>query len=394
MEHALRHGLVGENLRDGDSLLVSVEVPMNDDDCARKIEDSFHGVELAHLLVFVSPDADFPKLMRQLQRRFSCPVVGCTSAGEIGQQGYIEGHIVAVGLPKAWFAAKSVLIENLDRIDLASVNDRLIQNRFALSMSNQGKPNGFSFLMVDGLSRREDELVNAIAPSLAGYPLFGGSAGDGLRFKHSAVSFEGQIYENAATLTYVATNCDVKVFSTNHMVPSEKRMVVTSAEPHSRIVRGINDEPAAVEYARLIGKDPNQLDEMTFAENPVIVRLGDVYHVRAIQRVNEDGHLVFFSAIDEGMVLTVAHAQDMADHLDRELAEMTAGHVRPSILGCDCVLRRIEAQKSQTRHRVNEVFRKHGVVGFSTYGEQIGPLHVNHTLTGVALFPPADGTPI
>jgi len=26
------------------------------------------------------------------------------------------------------------------------------------------------------------------------------------------------------------------------------------------------------------------------------------------------------------------------------------------------------------------------VTGFSTYGEQIGPLHVNHTMSGIAFY--------
>jgi len=35
--------------------------------------------------------------------------------------------------------------------------------------------------------------------------------------------------------------------------------------------------------------------------------------------------------------------------------------------------------------------RRHGVVGFSTYGEQLNAMHVNHTMTGVALYPPEEG---
>jgi hypothetical protein len=37
---------------------------------------------------------------------------------------------------------------------------------------------------------------------------------------------------------------------------------------------------------------------------------------------------------------------------------------------------------------VSELLRRHEVVGFSTYGEQRGPLHVNHTMTGMAIYPP------
>ena len=35
---------------------------------------------------------------------------------------------------------------------------------------------------------------------------------------------------------------------------------------------------------------------------------------------------------------------------------------------------------------VSSILAKHNVTGFSTYGEQIGPLHVNHTMTGVAIY--------
>ena len=355
------------------------------------IEGAFRATPLAHLIVFASPSADFAKLIADLHAGFDCPVIGCTSAGEIAESGFVEDHLVVIGLPARHFAAKSILIENLDRHEYEAVNDQLIQDRLSLASENPDKLNGFSFLMVDGLSRCEDQLVSAISPSLAGSPLFGGSAGDAMRFKHSLVAFEGEVHENAATLTQIVTDHSVSVFSINHMTPGQTRMVVTEAEPQSRIVCGINDEPAAAEYARLIGKDPNQLDEFTFAENTVTVRVGDDYHVRAIQRVNEDGHLVFFSAIGEGMVLTVAQAMDMAEHLEDELARVTSGQTRADILACDCFLRRIEAQKSQTAHKVVQVFQKCGVVGFSTYGEQVGPLHVNHTLTGVALFPSASG---
>lgn len=363
---------------------ISAETP----DLPTRIVDAFSNIPLAHIIVFASPSVDFASLVEQLHRDFKCPVVGCTSAGEIAEEGYVSDHVVVVGLPSRWFAARTVLIEPLSNTNFNDLNDMLIQNRLALTATNPSKRNGFSFLMVDGVSRCEDQLVAAIAPGIFGFPLFGGSAGDGLRFQRAAVAFEGRLYHDAATLTFVVTNCDLRVFSVNHMRPGDTRMVVTQAAPSERIVCRINDEPAAMEYARLIGKDPHQLDDLTFAEHPVTVRVGDAFHVRAIERVNEDGHLVFFSAIEDGTVLCVAEPQDMVAHLDAELCHVTNGHGPAEILACDSIFRRIEAQTSQSQHKVNEVFRKHRVSGFSTYGEQIGPLHLNHSLTGVALFPP------
>ena len=40
---------------------------------------------------------------------------------------------------------------------------------------------------------------------------------------------------------------------------------------------------------------------------------------------------------------------------------------------------------------ISEVLSRHSVVGFSTYGEQIGPMHVNQTMTGVAFYAPDGG---
>jgi hypothetical protein len=186
----------------------------------------------------------------------------------------------------------------------------------------------------------------------------------------------------------VRSACRVRVFSLNHLVPTDRRMVVTGADPSRRIVREINAEPAAREYARLLGKDPEQLTSFTFAAHPVVVRLGGRHHVRAIQRMEPNGDLVFFSAIAEGLVLTLAEPQDIAAHLEHELAALGAAGAPAAILACDCILRRMEAQEKQRYGAVSAILRAHGVAGFSTYGEQVNSMHVNQTMTGMAIWAP------
>jgi len=110
--------------------------------------------------------------------------------------------------------------------------------------------------------------------------------------------------------------------------------------------------------------------------------------VRAIQRMEPNGDLIFFSAIDAGLVLTLAEPQDMVAHLNRELTRLAAHGTPDTILACDCILRRIEAQENQSYGQISDTLRRHNVIGFSTYGEQIGSMHVNQTITGVAIYPP------
>jgi hypothetical protein len=244
----------------------------------------------------------------------------------------------------------------------------------------------FAFLVVDGLSLSEDTLAATIAPALRGMPIFGGSAGDGTDFRQTLVALNGRVAENAAVLTLARSKYRTKVFSLNHLVPTDLKMVVTGADPAKRIVKTINAEPAAREYARIVNKDPEQLDRFTFASHPVVVRIGGTHHVRAIQQVNKAGELVFFSAIDEGMVLTVATPQNMAEHLREKMTELSEEGHPANIIGCDCILRRIEAEQTQMSRELSDILSTYNVTGFSTYGEQIGPLHVNHTMSGVAFY--------
>ena len=343
---------------------------------------------LSLLALFVSPMADFESAVREAEIHYpETDVIACTTAGEISDQGYDEGKIIAIGFPADGFATASLLIENIDELTPQPLIDRIALERVALQERNLDMRDGFAFLVVDGLSLSEDTLTATISPALRDMPVFGGSAGDGIDFRETRVALNGTVAKKAAVLSLVRSHYKTRVFSLDHLVPIDVQMVVTEADPGQRIVKSINAEPAAREYARIVGKDPEQLDRFTFASHPVVVRIGGSHHVRAIQQVNEAGELVFFSAIDEGMVLTVAKPQNMIEHLSKKMAELSEDGKPAHILGCDCILRRIEAEQSQMTRDLSYVLSANKVTGFSTYGEQIGPLHVNHTMSGVAIYP-------
>lgn len=346
------------------------------------------GDDLALLALFVTPEADFAAVTAAAAEAMpDVQVIACTTAGEISQ-GYVEGQIVAVGLPRRHFRAASVAIPDLHRLDAARHIRDMIRARKAAGEDSPDFHHEFAFLMVDGITMREDALMRVVAQGLGPVPLFGGSAGDGQRFDHCLVAQGGRVMTNAAVIAFVRTDCPIKVFSFDHLEPGTRRMVVTEADRERRIVRRINDEPAAREYARILGKDPEQLNTFSFSGHPLVVRVGGQYYVRSIQRVTEDGDLVFYSAIDEGMVLTLAQTRDIAGTLERDLQVIAEAGDLDRILICDCVLRRQEAEQTQRSREMSDSFHRHDVVGFSTYGEQYGATHVNMTMTGVAFYHP------
>ena len=141
----------------------------------------------AAVILFASPDADLPSLERGLPVFGDTPVIGCTTAGEISGDGYAEGEIVAIGLPAALFAAQVLAVPDLSALDGHALIGGLIRARAALAQERPDWDTEFAFLMVDGTSLREDALTAALGPGLGPVPLFGGSAGDGLRFGRAMV---------------------------------------------------------------------------------------------------------------------------------------------------------------------------------------------------------------
>ena len=349
---------------------------------------------LSLVVLFVSPAGDLPAIAAEAKAVFGpTPVIGCTTAGEISPRGYTENEIVAVGFPDTHFVGLTHFVGDLSRFAPQEVARATVKLRGELARAAPDWTSEFAFLMVDGLSLLEDQLVSALSTALGPTPLFGGSAGDRLDFRKTFVLHDGRMHGDAAVLALIRTKCNVKVFNFDHLAPTERKMVVTEADPERRVVRQINAEPAAREYARIVGMDPEQLSPFIFAAHPVVVKVGGKHHVRAIQKVEQNGDLTFFSAIDEGLVLTLADPQDIAEHLTGALAELSKAAKPEAIIACDCILRRVEAEQKQAIGALSRTLSANNVIGFSTYGEQMNSVHVNQTLTGVAIYPPETERP-
>ena len=232
-------------------------------------------------------------------------------------------------------------------------------------------------------------MVRTFQNVLGKIELVGGSAGDNLKFERTWVFHDGAFHTDSALLVLASTPLPFKTFKTQHFVSDNERLVVTEADSALRIVKEINGLPAAEEYARVIGAGAANLGSLHFANSPVVVVIDGTDYVRAIKKANADGSLTFFCAIDEGLVLRVAHGEDLTENLNQAFAMLRAEIGQPqAMLVCDCILRNLEIVHNDLKQTIGEIFRRNNVVGFSTYGEQFRGVHVNQTLTGIAFGAP------
>ncbi|WP_114418178.1 nitric oxide-sensing protein NosP [Marinospirillum perlucidum] len=354
---------------------------------AEELAADLNHPDIGWVVFFCSVEYDLESLAAALNHHFQqIELVGCTTAGELGSEGYLQGSITALGWKRQQFFLATSLLQPLEDFSLARAQQEVEQLQ---ALSRAAFPEGrqqFAMTLFDGLSSQEELVLVTLNAVLGSIPHFGGSAGDDVRLANTHVFCQGAFHTRAAVLLLFTTPLPFEVFSTHPLQPLDSKLVVTEADASQRRVYELNAEPAAEVYARLTGKALDELTPEDFALNPLAVKLGQDYYVRSIQQINQDLSLTFYCAVGKGSVLTVMRPQPLLPDLQQQLLDIQT-RIGPALmtLGCDCFLRRLELQAGQQAEEARAFFRQHRIVGFNTYGEHFAGLHVNQTFTGVVL---------
>ncbi len=349
---------------------ITAEVTTKDEKKAvAELADKINQAEMAGVIFFCSSEYDLDKLAKEIDATFSCPVIGCTTAGEIGTH-YQTNSIVGVSFSSEMFRFHTKTIERLHDCEAERVKKIISRMKSKLEFSETiDAKKMFGFLLIDGLSGLEESVISALYCALEGVSIIGGSAGDNLKFEETKVYADGKFISNAAVFMLIETKLPFKTFKLQHFVPSEIEMVVTESNPSKRIVYEIDGGPAAEEYAKLVGVDVTELDAAIFAMYPVMLQLGDEWYVRSIQKVNKDGSLVFYCAIENGLVLTIGKGVGLVDTLKEQINKFEAEFEQVEFtLGCDCILRRLEIFEKGEKEKIERELNKINFLGFSTFG--------------------------
>ena len=314
-------------------------------------------------------------------------LAGCTTAGELTCEGYEQHSIVAIWFSADFFAISAKLIDSIETFDLINAQTKI--NQLIEKCSEQKltsiKNNTFLLTLIDGLSTKEEQLLSILNSAANGIPHFGGSAGDDINLANTHVYHQGKFHQQAAIVIMVNTLCQFEVFNCNHIKSSIAKLVVTQADAKSRTVYELNSEPAAVEYARYLGLDIDELNPEIFSLHPLAVKIGENYYIRSIQKVNKtDFSLTFYCAVDTGIVLSAVEMSNIIDSLSNKLTKLEQRFDKPElVLACDCFLRRLEIEQKNLIEEIKPLQMQYRIFGFNTYGEHINGMHLNQTFTGV-----------
>lgn len=339
------------------------------------------------VLLFASPGAVLPGLAQRLRKGLpaGCRIVGSSTAGELSCHGYSSGTAVAVGFPATSFRAEPLVLGELSHLPVSTWMSGL--RDLIARFRPDPKRRLFGILLVDSLSNQEEVLVATLDAALPQVLVLGGSAGDGMDFSQTCLICDDAMHLDAAIFCLVETDLEVRNLIFDHFRATETRMIVTSANPEQRTILEINAEPAAEEYARIVGVPMASLSPLVFSGHPLLVHMGGRYFVRAIREQTADGGLSLMSSIDTGAVMSLGLAENLTEGFEAMLRDLPS---TPSlILSFDCILRRLAVEHAGLGATIQQIFSRYNVAGFNTYGEQHSGMHVNQTFVGLAFLDPA-----
>ena len=352
-----------------------------------ELVDQFDSTPCDLLIFFCSVHYDLDCLATEIRNNFTCQLIGCTTAGEISSKnGFQKNGIVAAAIHSSKLQVHPYLIENISTFNINEATALSNTIRADLQLQSLAYQPMFGFLLIDGLSSAEEKTAALLYSTLDKTPLFGGSAGDDLAFEKTYVYFDGKFRQNCALLTLFETTLPFHIFKTQHLIPTDKKLVITGTIPGKRCITEINGYPAAPEYARIIDKDLNELNPAVFSKHPLLLKVGGEYYIRTIVSANADGSLSLYCDIDNGLVVSIAKSDNLVENIKTTLSDALSSVPNPRfILGCDCIARKLELEDENLLDKNKALFSKCSFLGFSTYGEQFNSIHVNQTFTGVII---------
>lgn len=358
-------------------------------DAAAEIAAAVRVAGPALTVLFASPQFQVGRLVGNLARALpDHEVVGCTTAGEISPEGFHRGTAVAMSLrgPLTWSTALIEGISTFTHLD----GKAAVRSVLADAPDDDDGDRSCAMLFVDGLQGREEMVTASLGAEAPALRVFGASASDDFLFQRTHVFHAGRAHSDAALLVWLHLEVPFQLLRMHHFHSTGHKVVVTGAEPESRLITEFDGKPAVEVLAELTGEKIEAVRVAGRFFKPFATMIRGEPYIRSIMRLEGDA-LRFACAVEEGAILTLMEPGDMvADTVAglERVCKKLGGEV-DGVLAFNCLGRLFEAQDTGRVEDLARAFQRWPVIGLQTYGEQYGSVHVNATLTGIVLGRPA-----
>jgi hypothetical protein len=354
--------------------------------------------DAALVLVFCSPAHDLAQLIAGV-RHESCelPLIGSTTAGEIGLGGPSDGGVVVLALGGPGFSVATAAATGISpRLRQAGAEVATCINAVTT------KPHRVLLLLTDGLAGDHQEILRG-AYSVAGaaVPLVGGTAADDMRMIRTHQFHGGDVLGNAVVALALGSDAPMGIGVRHSWRPFGEPMLVTGSS--GNWIHSLDDEPATEAYLRRLEAPPECFrDERAFTFFAVTHPLGlsrrSGERLRCVFKADFENRSIACNAqVPSGAVTwfmecSPASVLESTDQVCSEALRGLDGRPPIGLIAFGCVGRRAVLGADGAAAEVDRIVEHAGgapVAGFYSYGEiarvRGGNGFHNQTLVALAL---------
>lgn len=311
----------------------------------------------------------------------SVPVIGCTTAGEITDQGVHEHSVVVMVLHSDSIRFSPAMGENIKG------NAYAAGKQFAETVKQQDKNVSALMMMPDVLAGSGSAIVDGVLDVVGkNFVIVGGAPGDDYLFKQTYQYLNGQVHTGAVVGTGFSGAFSMGVGVRHGWIPVGDTMEVTRAE--GAVLHELDGEPALEIYQAYLGKKAEELKSEPLAKLAIVYPLGIVddtdgaheYLIRDPLTVNDDGSITLAAEIEVGakvrlMVGSADESIKAAREAAKSLMEDMDGVQPQAVFMFNCIARKklygIKEKHEQEIAQVQSIIgHDTPLIGFYTYGEQ------------------------
>ena len=336
--------------------------------------------DAALLIVFASEALDLPALLDGIaERSGGCPLIGCSTAGEIAPDGPDDASVVVAAMGGPGFDVVAAAARGAS----TRLRDAGAEVAASVRRLESEHKHRVLILLTDGLAGDQQEIVRgAYGVAGAAVPMVGGCAGDDLRMRSTHQFFGTEVLDDAVVGAALASDAPIGIGVRHGWRRMGDPMLITDAEDNR--VLTIDGQPALDLYLhRLDAPSKAHDDSDAFvqfaATHPLgLARRRGEEHVRFVAGADFQqrtlaciaevprGALAWFMEGDDDSVLAATDAA-CADAL-----APLGGRPPLGLVAFDCIARRSVLGDAGIKREIERV-AQHGsgapVAGFYTYGE-------------------------
>lgn len=355
----------------------------------REVLEAVGAANAALTQVYFSPRHDAQVVAHELFRYAGPRGFGGTSGGEIGPDGFQDGTIVAIALHGPHVRAGVHLVTGFSSFNLLRVASVTAQLARAIGrdLGSLDPSRHVWMLHLDGLAGREDCFTPYFATHAPRLPLVGGSFADGERMEQVKVVAGGGVHHDAGVVVLLEYDRPFEVLCHTHLEFTERWVEVTDTAQQGRLLTGLDGRPALEVYAEALGLAPTEIAPDIAGSAAFGFRFRGRPFPCSVMRADRRGLLLAY-AVQRGDRLNVLANMDLVGKTRAAIGDAVermraGGHEPQAMLAFNCLGRFREARRRDELPELFDAMHQLPIIGLNTYGEQFGPRHMNHSLTGI-----------